>query len=70
MIHYFDRTREPECEDDEMQAEVRRIRAQSVAVEFINPGETDVLMRQSNPKVVVIGKASYHPNLEFVVCYR
>lgn len=54
VTDHLARSREPDYEDDEMQAEVRRIRALSVAVEFESLGEAAVSIRQVEPKVVLI----------------
>ena len=53
-LHFLSRTRGPDCEDDEMQAQVRRTRAQSVAVESECLREAAVSNGQVHPKVVHI----------------
>lgn len=55
VTHYLARSREPDCEDDETQANVRRIRAQSVAVGFESLVKAAMLTGQFNPKVVLNG---------------
>ena len=55
LFHDLTRSREPDCEDDETQAETRKIRSLSVAVGFDGLVEAAVWKRQVDPKVVLIG---------------
>jgi len=55
VFHDLIRSRDPDCEDDEMQAETRKTRSLSVAVEFESMTEAAVSTRQLDPKVVLIG---------------
>ncbi|KAF8440301.1 hypothetical protein L210DRAFT_3539198 [Boletus edulis BED1] len=48
-------SRPPDCEDDETEAETRRIRSLSVAVEIERLGEAAVLTRQLDIKPVIVG---------------
>ncbi|KAF8121810.1 hypothetical protein EV363DRAFT_1362434 [Boletus edulis] len=48
-------SRPPDCEDDETEAETRRIRSLSVAVEFERLGGAAVLTRQVDIKPVIVG---------------
>lgn len=48
------RSRDPDCEDDEVQAETRKTRSLSVAVEFESMIEATISTRQLDPKVVLV----------------
>lgn len=63
------RTREPGCEDDETQAETRKIRALSVAVDCQSLGAFAVSTRRINVKVVMgmIGVSSLTADPTFSV---
>jgi hypothetical protein len=52
VSHHLTSSKEPGCEDDEVQAETRKARALSVAVDLDSLVEAAVSTRQVDPKVV------------------